>query len=110
MATTRLAFGSVLGTVADTANTISDLVKTTGLGIGMVNKFVSEASVDQRERAVAHRATFRNSLIKEASMEIARSGKEVVDFMAESADNSALYLDAEATLKAAFAAFDGPVK
>lgn len=107
-ATTKLTIGAVLGTVTDTAVTISDTVKTLGLGVGMVNSYVSNASIDQRERQVSHRATYRNNLINEASMEIARQGKEVLDFMAESTENAELFTAAQAQLLEAFAKFDNP--
>ena len=90
-ATTKLTIGAVLGTVTDTAVTISDTVKTLGLGVGMVNSYVSNASIDQRERQVAHRATYRNNLINESSMEIARQGKEVLDFMLLAERNKSLF-------------------
>lgn len=107
-ATARITLAAALGTLTDTANTLSDTVKTVGLGVGMVNAFVSNASIDQRERQVAHRATYRSSLINEASMEIARQGKEVLDFMSESPENATLFNDAKADLDKAFAAFDNP--
>lgn len=106
MATTRMAFGSILGTVTDTANAVSDLVKTTGLGIGMVNTFVQNASIDQKERQVAHRATFRSTLIREASMEIAKGNAESLAFIRESEDNAKLFSEAQDLLTSVFANFD----
>lgn len=110
MASTRMAFGSILGTVTATATAASDLIETAGLGVGMLNKFVREASTDQTERAVAHRATFRETVLREASMEIAVGNAEALEFCKQSEQNETLYMDAQSKLKAAFAAFDQPTK
>lgn len=107
MATTRMAVGSILGTVTDTANAVSDLVKTTGLGIGMLNNAVLNMSVDQKERQVAHRATFRSTIVREASMEIAKGNAEALAFCRESEDNKTLFETAQSQLLTAFENYDG---
>lgn len=107
MATTRMTVGSILGTITDTANMASNLVRTASGGVDMLNRFVDSASTDQRERQVAHRATYRSNLIREASMEIAKGNAESLAFARESEDNKKLFEDAQSLLTSAFATFDG---
>lgn len=107
MATTRMTFGAVLSTLTNTANAVSDVVNTIGDGVGMANSFVQSASIDQKERQVAHRATFRQTLLRESSMEIAKGNAEAVAFRNESQLNAELFDQAAELLNNAFAAFDG---
>lgn len=91
MATARMTLGSVFGFVTNTANALGDLAGTLGDGVGMVNKFVAEASIDQRDRAILHRKTFRSTILEESRMEMSVRDAEVVKFCDESALNKALY-------------------
>lgn len=107
MATARMTFGSILGMVTNTANAVGDLTGTLGDGVGMLNKFVENASIDQRERHVVHRTTYRSQLIRDASMDMAKANKEAITFIKESPENAELFNDAQSKLNAAFAEFDG---
>lgn len=91
MATARMTFGSILGTITDTASMVSKTVNTIGGGIDMANRFVESASTDQKDRQVIRRKTFRDQLLRESRMEVARSNKEVIDFCKENEDNQKLY-------------------
>lgn len=91
MATARMTLGSVFGMVTNTANALGDLAGTLGDGVGMINKFVADASIDQRDRSILHRKTFRSTILEEARMETAVREAEVVKFCDESALNKALY-------------------
>jgi len=91
MATTRMAFGSILGTVTDTAEAVSNLVKTAGLGIGMINDFVADASLDQKDRGKVHRKVFRAALLRDSKLEVAKSNLDVLKFTRESDEHKALY-------------------
>lgn len=108
MSNIRTTFGSVLGTVTAAANVVGNTMNTASGGVDMLNRFVESASVDQRERQVAHRATFRSTLVREASIEIAKGNAEALAFAAESETNAKLFNDAQSDLLAAFAAFDDP--
>lgn len=107
MASTRMAFGAIMGTITNTASAVSDLANTVGDSVGMLNKFVESASIDQRERHVVHRTTFREQLIREASMEIAKGDAETLVFCKESEENKQLFENAQSKLLAAFDNFDG---
>ncbi|WP_449474081.1 hypothetical protein [Sphingobium chungangianum] len=95
MATTRMTFGAVLGTITDTASMVSKTVTTIGGGIDMANRFVESAATDQRDRQAIHRKTFRDTLLREARIDVARSNREVFDFCTESQANAALYAQAQ---------------
>ena len=91
MASARMTFGSVLGMVSNTANALADLAGTVGDGVGMINKFVEDASIDQRDRSILHRKSFRSGILEESRMEIAVRDAEVVKFCSESQLNKELY-------------------
>lgn len=94
MATTRMTFGAVLGTITDTAGMVSKTVTTISGGIDMASSFVESAATDQRDRQAIHRKTFRDTLLREARIDIARSNREVLDFCADSETNATLYSQA----------------
>lgn len=106
MATTRMTFGSLLGMVTNTANAVGDLAGTLGDGVSMLNKFVESASIDQRERHIAHRTNYRDQLILDTTVAMASATAEALKFCRESADNEQLFTAAQAKLLAAFAASD----
>lgn len=106
MATTRMTLGSLLGMVTNTANAVGDLAGTIGDGVGMLNKFVESASIDQRERHVVHRTDYRSQLIRDSATAMAKSNADVLAFCRESEDNRLLFEEAQSELLAAFAAFD----
>lgn len=93
-----MTLGSVFGMVTNTANAVADLAGTLGDGVGMINKFVEDASIDQRDRSILHRKTFRSTILEESRMEIAVRDAEVVKFCSESELNKALYEKARAYL------------
>ena len=106
MATTRMTFGSLLSMVTNTANAVGDLAGTVGDGVGMLNKFVESASIDQRERHVVHRTTYRAQLIRDSAMDMAKSNADALAFCRESEDNKKLFADAQAELLEAFTKLD----
>ncbi len=106
MATTRMTLGSLLGMVTNTANAVGDLAGTVGDSVGMLNKFVESASIDQRERHIVHRTVYRSQLIRDSAMDIAKGNADALAFCRESADNEKLFSEAQASLIEAFAAFD----
>lgn len=97
MATTRMTFGALLGTVTTTADTLTKVVSTVSNGVDMANRFVESASVDQKDRQVIHRKVFRDNLLRESRMNVAKANREVVDFC-EDAKNKELYNQAQTLL------------
>jgi hypothetical protein len=106
MATTRMTVGSLLGMITNTANAVGDLAGTIGDGVSMLNKFVESASVDQRERHVAHRTNYRDQLILDTSIAMASANADALKFCRESDDNAQLFTAAQSKLLNAFTAFD----
>lgn len=106
MATVRMIVGSVLGTVNSTADAVFGLADTATSSINMLNRFVESAATDQRERQLAHRASFRQTLMREATMEIAAGNAEAVRFREESELNKTLFDEASAMIDAIFSGHD----
>lgn len=106
MATVRMIAGSMLETVNSTADAVFGLVDTATSSIDMLNRFVQSAATDQRERQLAHRASFRQTLMREAKMKIAAGNAKVVRFREESDLNRELFDEAAAMIDAIFAQHD----
>lgn len=106
MATVRMIVGSALGTVNSTADAVLGLANTATSSINMLNRFVESAATDQRERQLAHRVSFRQTLMREAKMEIAAGNAEVVLFREESELNRTLFDEASTLIDAIFSDYD----
>lgn len=91
MTTVRTTISAALGTVTEAAGTITNVIGTIGDVTTMANRFVESALTDQKDRQVIHRKTFRDQLLRDSRMEVARSNKEVLDFTNESEVNKELY-------------------
>lgn len=98
MTTARMTVGTVLGTITETAATLTNAVKTASDAVSMANRFVESAATDQRDRQVTHRKTFRDNLLRDARMEVAKSNAAVLAFCSESAEQAKLYEQATAYL------------
>tara|TARA_R110000787_G_scaffold13410_4_gene42126 strand:+ start:11197 stop:11529 length:333 start_codon:yes stop_codon:yes gene_type:complete len=106
MATARMIFGSMLGTISSTADAVSALVNSGTGSIDMLNRFVQSAATDQRERHVAHRASFRQTLMRDTKMEIAAGNAVAVRFREESEVNQKLFDEAEKMIDDIFSKYD----
>lgn len=106
MATARMIFGSMLGTVNSTADALSALVNSATGSIEMLNRYVDSAVTDQRERQLAHRASFRQTLVRETKMEIAVGNAKAVRFREESELNKTLFDEAATMIDAIFSEYD----
>ena len=104
MATTRIAFGAVLSTVNDAAQSVSAIFGTVTEGIGMANTFVKNAAEQQRLRAVVDMDNFGERLTEEKAMEEALRKKQVEEFTNASKDNERLYSTAYDRIAALVAA------
>ena len=91
MTSARMTLSAVLGTVTETASTVTNVVKTVSDAVTIGNRFVESAMIDQKDRQVIHRKTFRDQLLRDSRMEVARSNAEVLDFINESDNNKKLY-------------------
>ncbi|QDH84044.1 hypothetical protein KMC60_gp01 [Achromobacter phage vB_AxyP_19-32_Axy11] len=80
VATTRVTFGAVLGTINEAATTVSSTFGTATKAVGMLNTFVSAAADKQALRTKVDLHEFKTRLIEEKSMEEARRKVAIEDF------------------------------
>lgn len=80
MATARITFGSVLGTVNTAAQTVTGALGAIGSSVGMLSSYVERAAEEQRVRQLADAETFVDRLIEEKAMEHTERQVEVQDF------------------------------
>ena len=99
-ATMRLAFGSIMETVTNTANSVSALVNTGARSINMLDQFVSKA---QREQAMSHKKdvlSFEDNLLAQYAEEDAERILRADEFCNKSERHAELYNNAHARLSA----------
>lgn len=94
MSNARNAVGAVLGTVSETAATVTNVVQTLSAAVSMGNSFVASAAADQKDRQKLHRAVFREDLLREHRMQRAVSDLAVVEFCKQSEATADLYKSA----------------
>lgn len=94
MATARLTFGSVLGTVNTAATTLTSTISAAGKAIGMIDTYVSEAAEKQGIRSLADMETYVDQLISEKSEESATRKLAVLEFCGKSPVHKSLYEEA----------------
>lgn len=103
IANSRLALGALLGTVASTANAVSDTVTGLGESAGMFNAAVRNARANQAVRHKLDQATFSKSYANQKALEIwkleAQIKSEVGDNQAEQDSFNKILTDLEAVLK-----------
>lgn len=87
-ATTRMTLGSVLGTVTDAANTVSTVLKTATLTVGMAHTYVEDAAIKQRMQSVAERDSFVEEVAISLAMKEAQRKKEVRDYCAQDPESA----------------------
>lgn len=95
MTNARATVGAVLSTVGETANTVTNVVKTISDAVTMGNVFVASAAQDQKDRGKLHRSKFREDLLREHRMERALSDMAVVEFCAQGTTQADLYKSAQ---------------
>ena len=83
MATSRVAIGSVLATISDTANAVSSIVNTTTKSIGMLDALVTKASNEQRKRHIVDSLNFDQRLAHEHAQEVSNLTKTADEFVAQ---------------------------
>ena len=91
MTTTRLAFGSILGTVQSAATTVTGTLDTMSTAVGMATAFVNQAADNQRIRQIADKEDFLETLIMEKAEQRATAHLKADQFCAKSEQHSAHY-------------------
>lgn len=82
MATTRMALGSLMSTVANTAEAASSVVNTISGSANMLNDFVQRHRTMQQDRNIIEIASFRERLIEETAREETVRKEALFDYFA----------------------------
>ncbi len=73
VASTRMTFGTILGAIQTSAKTITSTLDAANAGVGMINKFVSDAAENQQVRSKIDNQIFKSTLLKTKAMELAEA-------------------------------------
>ena len=77
MASTKLTFGSVLNTVTTTANTITGLVSSVGVGANMLNAYADKQAMEQAFQYKLDAVTFKEIARANSGRDLAKQAKEI---------------------------------
>jgi hypothetical protein len=91
MATAKVAIGSIMDTITQTAISVSSLVNTTNKGIGMLDALVTKVSDEQRLRYRADRHVFIKNLIRESSESQTAADLQVISFCSKSKEHKEMF-------------------
>lgn len=91
MATSRITFGAVLGTIGDAAGTISTVLNTATTAVSMASKFVEDAKEQQRIRSTVEMDSFAEVLAEESAMAEAVRKSDILIFCKKSTTHEELF-------------------
>lgn len=106
MATARMAMGTALGTITDTAIAVSSVMTTASDSIGMVHNYVRHARNKQEETQLVDMLSFRDRLIEDTAKEATQRQEEILNYLHGNPERQRLYESAQARLVDAFQKFD----
>jgi hypothetical protein len=104
------AIGSIFGAVNATGTAVTSLLTTAADSVGMLNKYVADASEKQRITSDYDIATFEEKLLDDLSTDEAKRTREIQTFFAEAPENRASWETAHQRIKAAVAARRNPAQ
>src|SRR3982750_1338657 len=81
MATVRMAAGNLLGTIADTANTVSVLANTVSGSVSILNDMVQNVKNKRRESTLVEMISFRDNLINDASLDAVKREENIRSYI-----------------------------
>lgn len=102
MASTKLAFGSILDTVVGTANAVSSVVNTATKSVGMLDAFVTKAAEEQAVQHTIDRSSFLENAIRQAAQEQAQADLKALEFCNKSSSHDQLYSEHLAKFRSLF--------
>ena len=94
MATSRITFGAVLGTIGDAAGTVSTILNTATTSVSMLAKFVDDAKEQQRIRSIVDMDSFGETLAEESAMAEATRKSDILVFCKKSPEHQELFTTA----------------
>lgn len=93
-ATLRATLGALLGTVQTTAQTFTQTVNAVSHGVGMLDRYVTDASEKQVIDSKADRADYIEQVIARKSTESALRNVEAVQFCSQSEHHLRFFTEA----------------
>ena len=103
MATSRIAVGSLLGMVQQTANTVTNIVGTVDASVSMLNSYVARHSTMQREKNLVELHLHKTRLIEDTAKEITERREEIAKYVGdENSQRSKIYQNALSEITALF--------
>lgn len=106
MATVRMAAGSVLGTVTDTANAISSTVNTISGGMGILNDMVTTMRNKRQESTLVEMISYRSNLISDAALEQVKREENIRNYIGSDPAKQEAYNNFSNKLNEAFTNYD----
>jgi hypothetical protein len=106
MATTRMAAGSILGSVTDVANSISAVFNTVTDSVSMAHNYVKHQRSKQEETQLVDQINFRNRLVEDTAKENTKRQEEITNWLSNNEIRTQLYNKNHSQLLEAFAKYD----
>ena len=103
-ASSRLAFGNIMGPVVDAANTVSTTLNVVTKSVGMVDAFVSNAAETQRIRMKLEQSSRTEQLIEETALADTQRQQGIKDYLEANPGTTDLFTANQARLAAVLAA------
>ena len=100
MASTKLTFGALLGTVNSAATTVTSAVSALGVGADMLNAYAQKAQRDQADLYMQEALVTQETIDAELALRLAAQAEEVTKQKAKSATFAASFDHYFALLKA----------
>lgn len=91
MATARMTFGTVLDTVGEAAIAVSTVVGTGIKGVNMLDKYVSNASLEQDKRAKARLKSLDKIIAEEIAIEAMNRQLKIDEITSKSSRHQELF-------------------
>lgn len=102
MARPAMAVGALLGTVTQTANTLTLAVSTVNDSVGMLHSFVNRHSVLQQDKNLVELDNARVRLIRDSAREVTQQEEEIETYLKGNPTRIAAYNAAHNRIAALF--------
>ena len=100
MASTRLAFGNILGTVVDAANTVSTSLNVVTKSVGMLDAFVTNAAETQAIRMKLEQSSRTEQLIEETALADTQRQQGIKEYLDKNPGTADMYNENQKRLQA----------
>ena len=91
MASTKLTFGALLGTVSSAASTLTSTISAAGVGADMLNAYAQKAQREQADLYEQEVLVYQETIDAELALKLANSAEEVAKQKAKSATFAASF-------------------